>query len=284
MSGGSLAGRTILMSGGSRGIGLAIAVRAAREGANVALLAKTAEPDPRLTGTIFTAARAITEAGGTALPVVGDVRCDDSIAKAVAKTVDRFGGIDICINNASAIDLSGVLDVTPKKYDLMLDVNVRGAMMLTRAALPYLMQAPNAHVLTLSPPLNLSSRWLGAHVAYTISKYAMTIATLGIAAEFSNAGVAANCLWPRTLIATDAVGNLLGGDAALARARSPEIMADAALSILAQPSRECTGRCFLDDEVLADAGVTEFDQYRAAESDEPLQLDIFVDGWPGERP
>jgi citronellol/citronellal dehydrogenase len=278
-TGGTLAGRTILMSGGSRGIGLAIAIRAAREGANVALLAKTADPDPRLQGTIFTAARAITEAGGVALPIVGDVRSDDSIAKAVDRTVERFGGIDICINNASAINLAGVLDVSPKNYDLMQDINVRGTLMLTRAALPYLMQSQDPHVLSLSPPLNLAPKWLGAHVAYTMSKYGMTLATLGVAAEFARTGVAANCLWPRTLIATDAVGNLLGGEAALSRARTPQIMADAAAAILTRPSRECSGQCFIDDAVLAETGVDSFGQYRLVPSDDELQLDIFVDGW-----
>jgi citronellol/citronellal dehydrogenase len=177
----------------------------------VTALAKTAGPNPRLHGTIFTAARQIEAAGGAALPVVGDVRSDDSIAEAVEHAVSQFGGIDICVNNASAIDLSRVQDLDPKRYDLMQDVNVRGTFMLTRAAMPYLLVAPNPHVLTLSPPLNLSPRWLGAHVGYTISKYAMSMCTAGFASEFAEAGVAANALWPRTLIATDAVGNLLGG-------------------------------------------------------------------------
>jgi citronellol/citronellal dehydrogenase len=276
---GGLAGRTIIMSGGSRGIGLAIAVRAAREGANIALLAKTADPHPRLKGTIFTAAKEIERAGGAALPVVGDVRSDDSIAEAVNHAADQFGGIDICVNNASAIDLSGVQTLDPKRYDLMQDINVRGTFMLTRAALPCLRQAPNPHVLTLSPPINLSPRWLGAHLAYTITKYAMSMCTMGFAAEFRDAGVAANSLWPRTLIATDAVGNLLGGQAALRRARSPQTMADAAALILTRPSRECTGNFFIDDEVLVSAGVTDFEQYRAVASGEALELDLFVDSW-----
>jgi citronellol/citronellal dehydrogenase len=278
-----LAGKTILMSGGSRGIGLAIAVRAARDGANIALLAKTADPNPRLQGTIFTAARQIEAAGGTALPVVGDVRSDESIAEAVARAVGQFGGIDICVNNASAIDLSRVRDLDPKRYDLMQDINVRGAFMLTRAAVPHLLMAPNPHILTLSPPLNLSPRWLGAHVGYTISKYAMTICTMGFAAEFTEAGVAANSLWPRTLIATDAVGNLLGGAEALSRARTPEIMAHAAALILTRPSRDCTGNCFIDDEVLASAGVDDFDSYRAAKTG-VLELDLFVDSWRHAAP
>jgi citronellol/citronellal dehydrogenase len=274
-----LAGKTILISGGSRGIGLAIAVRAAREGANIALLAKTADPNPRLRGTIFTAAREIEAAGGAALPIVGDVRSDESIAEAVGRAAGQFGGIDICVNNASAIDLSHVRDLDPKRYDLMQDINVRGTFMLTRAAVPHLLMAPNPHILTLSPPLNLSPRWLGAHVGYTISKYAMTICTMGFAAEFREAGVAANSLWPRTLIATDAVGNLLGGTQALNRARTPEIMADAAGLILTRPSRDCTGNCFIDDEVLASAGVVDVDSYRAAKPGGVLELDLFVDSW-----
>jgi citronellol/citronellal dehydrogenase len=279
-----LVGKTILISGGSRGIGLAIALRAAREGANIVLLAKTAEPHPRLHGTVFTAAAEIEKAGGAALPVVGDVRADESIAEAVERAVGQFGGIDVCVNNASAIDLSHVAELDPKRYDLMQDINVRGTFMLTRAALPHLQKAMNPHILTLSPPLNLSPRWLGAHVAYTLSKYAMSMCTAGFADEFREIGVAANSLWPRTLIATDAVGNLLGGSEALSRARTPAIMADAAAVILTKPSRKCTGNFFIDDEVLSSAGVSDFDAYRAAEAGAGLQLDLFVDSWPDGTP
>jgi citronellol/citronellal dehydrogenase len=274
---GSLAGKTILMSGGSRGIGLAIAVRAARDGANVALVAKTDEPDPRLPGTIHTAAQEIEEAGGTALPIVGDIRDDDAVEAAVAKTVERFGGIDIVVNNASAIAVMGIADLPVKRYDLMLDINARGTFLLSKVALPHLLDASNPHVLTLSPPVDLDPRWLGAHAPYTLSKYGMTILTLGLAAEQGPNGVGANCLWPRTIIATAAVQNLLGGDEAMARSRRPEIVADAAQAILTRAAPECNGNCFIDDEVLAEAGITDLSAYRygdAAESD--LQPDLFV--------
>jgi citronellol/citronellal dehydrogenase len=274
---GSLAGRTILMSGGSRGIGLAIAVRAARDGANVALVAKTDEPDPRLPGTIHTAAEEIERAGGTALPIVGDVRSDEAVAAAVARTVERFGGIDIVVNNASAIAIQGIADLPVKRYDLMLDINARGTFLLSKLALPHLLERPNPHVLTLSPPIDLDPRWLGGHAPYTLSKYGMTLLTLGLAAELSDRGLGANCLWPRTIIATAAVQNLLGGDEAMARSRRPEIVADAAHAILGRPASECTGNCFIDDEVLAEEGITDLSLYRygdAAESD--LQPDLFI--------
>jgi citronellol/citronellal dehydrogenase len=272
-----LAGKTLLMSGGSRGIGLAIAVRAARDGANVALIAKTDQPDPRLPGTIHTAGAEIEEAGGTALPIVGDVRDEESVAAAVTATVERFGGIDIVVNNASAITLQNVGDLPVKKYDLMLGINTRGTFVLTSLALPHLAKSANPHVLTLSPPLNMDRKWLAGHAPYTISKYGMTMLTLGVAESRRDAGIAANCLWPRTLIATAAVQNLLGGDAAMAVARTPEIVADAAYEILIRPSRDCTGNTFIDDEVLADAGITDLSQYRygvGAETD--LQPDIFL--------
>ena len=227
-----LRGRTILMSGGSRGIGLAIALRVARDGANIALLAKTDQPDPRLPGTIHTAAAEIEAAGGSALAIVGDVRDVDSIEAAVRATVERFGAIDIVVNNASAIDLSPSIDLQVKRFDLMQQIEVRGTFLLTRAAVPHLRRSDHAHVLTLSPPLNLSRRWLGAHVGYMLAKYGMTLAALGFAAEFEPDGIASNTLWPRTAIATAAVQNLLGGDETMRRSRTPEIMADAAHAIL----------------------------------------------------
>jgi citronellol/citronellal dehydrogenase len=265
------------MSGGSRGIGLAIAVRAARDGANVAILAKTDRPDPRLPGTIHTAAAEIEAAGGGALPILGDVRDEASVAAAVAQTVERFGGIDIVVNNASAINLSNIGDLPAKRYDLMLDINARGTFLLTSLALPHLGKSDNAHVLTLSPPLNPDRKWLAAHAPYTISKYAMTMLTLGVAESRRDEGIAGNCLWPRTLIATAAVQNIVGGDEAMAAARRPEIMADAAFEILRRPARECTGNTFIDDEVLAEAGITDLSPYRYGDgSDDDLQLDIFL--------
>ncbi len=267
------------MSGGSRGIGLAIALRAARDGANVALLAKTDAPHPLLEGTVHTAAAAIQAAGGTALPIVGDVRNDDDIRTAVESTLARFGGIDIVVNNASVIDLSGSLDLAAKKYDLMQDVNVRGTFMLSRAALPALRQAANPHILSLSPPLNLSPRWLGAFPGYLLAKYGMTLATLGLAAEFAPAGVAANTLWPRTTISTAAVRFALGGEQMMRRSRTPEIYADAAHEVLTRPSRECTGRTLIVEDVLAEAGVVDLSGYAAVPGtpDEELYPDIFLD-------
>jgi len=273
----SLSGKTMIMSGGSRGIGLAIAVRAARDGANVAIIAKTDEPDPRLPGTVHTAAPEIEAAGGTALPIVGDVRDEESVAAAVGKTVERFGGIDIVVNNASAINLANIGDLPPKRYDLMLDINARGTFVLTSLALPHLAKSDNPHVLTLSPPLNMDRRWLAAHAPYTVSKYAMTMLTLGVAESRRADGIAANCLWPRTLIATAAVQNLLGGEASMAGARKPEIVADAAYEIVTRPARECTGHTFVDDEVLAQAGVTDLSGYRFGDgSEDDLQPDIFL--------
>jgi citronellol/citronellal dehydrogenase len=275
----SLSGRTILMSGGSRGIGLAIAVRAARDGARVALIAKTAEPHPKLPGTIYTAAEEIEAAGGEALPIVGDIRDAEAVEAAVASTVERFGGIDIVVNNASAINLAPMRDLPVKRFDLMQQINARGTFVVTRAALPHLRESSHAHVLTLSPPLSADPRWLASHSAYTLSKMGMTMITLGLAADEAEAGIGANCLWPRTIIATAAVQNLLGGDEAMRRARTPEIMGDAAHAVLVRDPRSCTGNAFMDDEVLAEAGTTDLDRYSAME-DTDLQLDIFVDGWP----
>ncbi|MFT4137311.1 SDR family oxidoreductase [Microbacterium sp.] len=274
----SLAGKTLLISGGSRGIGLAIAVRAARDGANVALLAKTDTPHPKLEGTVHTAAEQIRAAGGNALPIVGDVRSDDDITEAVLTVEGEFGGIDIVVNNASVIDLSGSLDLAAKKYDLMQDVNVRGTFMLSRAAVPILKDAANPHILSLSPPLNLTPRWLGAHTGYTLAKYGMTMATLGMAAEFAPLGIAANTLWPETTIATAAVRYALGGERMLRVSRTPEIYADAAYEVLTRPSRECTGQTLIVEDVLRDAGVTDFSRYAAVPGtpDSELFPDIFL--------
>ena len=271
-----LAGKTLLISGGSRGIGLAIALRAARDGANVALVAKTAEPHPKLEGTIHSAAEQIEEAGGQALPIAGDIRDEQSVIDAVAATAERFGGIDAVINNASAIDLSGAEELAMKRYDLIQGVNARGAFLLSRTSLPHLRRSANPHVLTLSPPLNLAPRWLGPHLGYTISKYSMSMVTLGMAAEFGAEGIAFDSLWPRTLIATAAVRNVVGGEEAIARARRPEIMADAAHLILTEPAAESGGRLLIDEDVLRAAGVTDFDQYTVDPGAE-LELDIFVD-------
>ena len=271
-----LRGRTILMSGGSRGIGLAIALRAARDGANLAILAKTDQPHPRLAGTIHTAASEIEEAGGSALAIVGDVRDADSIERAVRATVKRFGAIDIVVNNASAIDLSPSTELQVKKFDLMHQIEVRGTFLLTRAALPHLRESDHAHILTLSPPLNLSKRWLGAHVGYMLAKYGMTLAALGFAAEFEAYGIASNTLWPRTAIATAAVQNLLGGDEVMRRSRAPEIMGDAAHIVLRRAPMEQTGQTLIDDEVLAGAGVTDLSAYQQGDGAEMVP-DFFLD-------
>ncbi|MGW4517999.1 SDR family oxidoreductase [Streptomyces sp. NPDC004393] len=273
----SLAGRTVLMSGGSRGIGLAIAIRAAQDGANIALIAKTDEPDPRLPGTIHTAAAEIGKAGGTALPIVGDIRNDEQVEQAVTATVERFGGIDIVINNASAITLQNPGELPLKRYDLMMDINVRGTFLLSSLALPYLRQGTNPHILTLSPPLNPDRRWLRDHAPYTVSKYGMTMITLGIAEQHRGRGPAANCLWPRTLIATAATAMLHGAEESVTVSRTPQIMADAAYAILTRPSEEATGNCYLDEDVLREEGVTSLDGYRAdPASTRPLQLDAFL--------
>jgi len=275
----SLAGKTILMSGGSRGIGLAIALRAAADGANIAMLAKTDTPHPKLEGTVHSAADAIRAAGGQALPIVGDVRDDAQVTEAVLKTQGEFGGIDIVINKASVIDLSRSLDLAAKKYDLMQDVNVRGTFMLSRAAVPVLRESANPHILSLSPPLNLSPKWLGAHTGYTLAKYGMTMATLGIAAEFADDGIAANTLWPRTTIATAAVQNLLGGDRVMAASRTVDIYADAAYAVITKPAREYTGQTLIVEDVLEADGVTDFSKYAAVPGtpDDRLFPDIFLD-------
>jgi citronellol/citronellal dehydrogenase len=280
MTAATLAGKTVLMSGGSRGIGLAIALRAAKDGANLVLLAKTAEPHPKLEGTIYTAAEQLEGAGGRVVPVVGDVRADDDVDRAVAAAVQAFGGIDVVVNNASAIDLSPTSAISMKRYDLLQDINVRGTFALTRAALPYLEVADNPHILMLSPPLNLEPRWFGHHLAYTLSKYGMSMCTAGFADEFAHLGIAANSLWPRTTIATAAIRHVLGGDAAMNRARTPEIMADAAHIILTRDSRTCTGNFFIDDEVLCADGITDLSGYLVGEGAEALDLDIFLPDAP----
>jgi citronellol/citronellal dehydrogenase len=272
----SLAGKTMLISGGSRGIGLSIALAAARDGANIALIAKTDQPHPKLEGTIHTAAAEIEAAGGRALPIVGDIRDEERVAEAVAATVERFGGIDICVNNASAISLTGTEATEMKRYDLMQDINTRGTFVVSKHCVPHLKAADNPHVLTLSPPISLEPKWAKNHVAYTIAKYGMSLCTLGMAAEFAEDGIAFNSLWPRTLVATAAVQNLLGGDAAMAQARTPAIMADSAYAVLTRSSRECTGNFFLAEDVLVEEGATDFDRYAAVEGATPA-VDLYVE-------
>ena len=264
------------MSGGSRGIGEAIAVRAAKDGANVALLAKTTEPHPKLPGTIFTAAAAIEEAGGKPLPLVGDVRDDDFVTDAVARTAEAFGGIDIVVNNASAIDLSSTADISMKKYDLMNDINARGSFLLAKSSIEWLKQSDNAHILTLSPPISLDPKWFTQHTAYTIAKYGMSLVTLGLSEELREFGIAANSLWPRTAIDTAAVRNVVGAGLA-SHSRTPTIMADAAYEILIKPSRELTGQFLIDDDVLEDAGVTDFSVYLNGGAEDELALDFWVE-------
>ncbi|MGD9942495.1 MAG: SDR family oxidoreductase [Burkholderiaceae bacterium] len=270
----NLKDKTLFITGASRGIGKAIAMRAARDGARIVVAAKTSEPDPRLPGTIHSAAEEIEAAGGQALPLVVDVRDEAQVQAAVEQAVRRFGGIDILINNASAIHPFGVLETPVKRYDLMMDVNVRGSFVCNQACLPHLLKASNPHVLSLSPPLNLAPDWLGRHPAYTLSKYGMTLLTLGIAEEFRARGLAANALWPRTLIGTSAL-RIAAQDRA-ERARTPEIMADAAYWILTQDSRKLSGQCFLDEQVLRANGCTDFSGYAVTPGIEP-DLDLFVD-------
>ncbi|WRH24508.1 SDR family oxidoreductase [Arthrobacter sp. JZ12] len=272
----SLRGRTILMSGGSRGIGLAIALRAAQDGANVAVLAKTDQPHPSLEGTVHTAVEQIRSAGGGGLAVVGDVRNDDDVASAVKATVAEFGSIDVVINNASAIDLSSTDDISMKRYDLMTDINVRGTFLLSKLSLPALRRASNPHILTLSPPLNLDPVWAGRHLAYTMAKYGMSLTTLGLAEELKEAGIAVNSLWPRTLIDTAAIRTMPGGSELVTASRSPQIVADAAHAILVRPARECTGNFLTDEEVLRQEGVTDFRRYSLGAEEHRLVPDIFL--------
>ena len=272
----SLAGKTLFITGASRGIGLAIGLRAARDGANVVVAAKTVEPHPKLPGTIHTAAAEIEAAGGHALAVQCDVRSEDDIARAVSAAVERFGGIDIVVNNASAIRLGGTAQIDAKAFDLMTAIGPRAVYLVTRAALPHLEKSANAHILTLSPPIALGSAWVGRAPAYAFKKYGMSLLTLGFAAEFRKQGIAANTLWPRTTIATAAVQNLLGGDAMMRASRTPEIVADAAHAILTRDARTCTGNTFIDDDVLREAGVTDLAHYAVTPGVE-LAEDIFLD-------
>jgi citronellol/citronellal dehydrogenase len=272
----TLAGKTLFITGGSRGIGHAIALRAARDGANVVIAAKTAEAHPKLPGTIYTAAKDVEAAGGRALPLVVDVRNEEQVNEAVDEAVRVFGGIDILVNNASAISVTSTLATPMKRYDLMHGINVRGSFVCMRACASHLAKSANPHVLTLSPPISLAPKWYGAHVAYTISKMNMSLLTLGWAEEFRGEGIACNALWPKTLIGTAAIQNLLGGDEMVARSRLPTIMGDAAHAVLTRPSRECTGNFFIDEDVLRSEGVTDFRGYSADPTVEPL-IDLFLD-------
>jgi len=271
----SLKNKTLFITGGSRGIGLAIALRAARDGANVVIAAKTTEPHPTLPGTIYSAAEEIERAGGKALPIMCDIRDDAQIETAVQAAADHFGGIDICINNASAINLTGTLMTSPKRYDLMHEINGRGTYMVSRACIPHLRNAANPHVLNLSPPLNLVPEWFAPYPAYAMAKFAMSIYAMAMAAEFKDDGIAFNTLWPKTMIDTAAVRSLLGTGAA-AISRTPDIMADAAWHIITKPGREWTGKHFIDEQVLIQAGITDLRVYRAVPGDIALGQDLFV--------
>lgn len=269
-------GKVLFITGASRGIGKAIALRAARDGARIVIAAKTVEPHPKLPGTIYTVAEEVRAAGGEALPLPVDVRFEEQIQQAVAQAVAHFGGIDILVNNASAIYLAGILETPMKRFDLMHQVNVRATFACAQACLPHLMKADNPHILMLSPPLKMEPRWFAQHLAYTISKYGMSMVVLGLAEEFREAGVAVNALWPRTTIATAAVRNLLGGEEVVRRSRKPEMVADAAHVILTQPSRQCTGQFFIDEDVLRQVGVTDFARYAVDPSVGELMPDLFV--------
>src|SRR5579863_5042646 len=270
-----LAGKTLFITGASRGIGLAIALRAARDGANIAIAAKTATPNPKLSGTIYTAAEEIERAGGKALPLVVDVRDEATVKGALDRTAQRFGGIDIVVNNASAISLTSVADTDMKRFDLMHQINARGTFMVSKWALPYLEKASNPHILMISPPLDMKEKWFAPHTAYSMAKFGMSLVVLGLAGELRPKGIAVNALWPRTLIATAAVQNLLGGAAMAARGRKPEIVADAAYAIFNKLSRQFTGRFVIDDSFLAENGVTDFDHYRVDPA-QTLAPDFFV--------
>ena len=267
--------KTLFISGASRGIGKAIALRAAQDGANISVVSKTVEPHPKLDGTIFTAVEEINKAGGRGLACQADIRFEDQVEAAVQKTLEAFGGIDIVVNNASAIQLTGTLDTAMKRYDLMHGVNARGTFLVSQKCLPALLKADNPHILAISPPLNMEARWFGPHVAYTSSKFGMSMCVLGLAEEFKEQGVAVNALWPKTTIATAAIKNLLGGDEMINRSRKPTIMSDAAYAIITRPSRECSGNFFIDEKILADSGVTDFECY-AVSKGAALTPDFFV--------
>ncbi|WP_222937734.1 SDR family oxidoreductase [Spartinivicinus ruber] len=274
----SLLNKTLFISGASRGIGKAIALKAARDGANIIIAAKTAEPHPKLPGTIYTAAEEIEAAGGKALPCIVDIRFEDQVENAVKKAVKTFGGIDILVNNASAISLTKTTDTEMKRYDLMHQINTRGTFLCSKTCIPFLKESSNPHVLNLSPPLNMEPRWFGPHVAYTMAKYGMSMCVLGMAEEFKKEGIAFNALWPKTVIETAAVRNLLGGETVCSKARTPEIMADAAYAILNKNSRECTGNFFIDEDVLRETGITDFSHYKVNPelSDKELLPDFFI--------
>ncbi len=271
----NLNNKTLFITGASRGIGLAIGLRAARDGANIVIAAKTTEPHPKLEGTIYTAAEAITKAGGKALPLVVDVRDEESVKAAIAKTVETFGGLDIVVNNASAINLARTEAVDMKRYDLMNQINTRGTFMVSKHAIPHLAQSANPHILMLSPPLDMSEKWFAPHLAYSIAKYGMSLCVLGLAGELRGKGIAVNALWPRTTIATAAVNNLLGGDMLMKASRTPEILADAAHMIFTTPSKELTGQFLIDDTFMHARGVTDFDRYRV-DPTQDLAPDFFV--------
>ncbi|MFZ0778879.1 MAG: NAD(P)-dependent oxidoreductase [Xanthobacteraceae bacterium] len=271
----ALSGKTLFITGASRGIGLAIALRAARDGANIAIAAKTAEPHPKLAGTIYSAAQDIERAGGKALPLVVDVRDEAMVRDALDKTAQKFGGIDIVVNNASAIQLTNTTATDMKRFDLMQQINARGTFMVSKWAIGYLEKAANPHILMISPPLDMKEKWFAPHTAYSMAKFGMSLVVLGLAGELRGKGIAVNALWPRTLIATAAVQNLLGGAAMAARGRKPEIVADAAYTIFNKPSRQFTGRFVIDDSFLAENGVTDFDHYRV-DPTQTLAPDFFV--------
>ena len=272
----SFSNKTVLITGGTRGIGKAIAIRLAKEGANIAIAGKTAEPNPKLEGTIFTAAEEIQAAGGgKVLPIQGDIRFDDSIRHIVQQTVNTFGGIDILINNASAINIADTEHTEVKRWDLMQQINVRGTFLMSQACIPHLKAAHNPHILNMSPPLNMDPRWFGPHLAYTMSKYGMSMIILGLAEELKQYRIAANALWPKTIIATAAVKNVLGGDFLIQRSRTPEIVADAAFYILQKPSFESTGNFYIDEDVLLSEGISDFSKY-AINPENKLMNDLFL--------
>ena len=272
----SLKGKTLFITGASRGIGLAIALRAARDGANIAIAAKTAEPHPKLPGTIYDAAKAIEEAGGRALPLVCDIRFEDQVEQAVARTVAHFGGIDICVNNASAISLTPIEKTEMKRFDLMMGINTRGTFLVSKCCIPHLKRAENPHILMLSPPLDMQPKWFAGHVAYSIAKFGMSLCVLGLAEELKPDGIAVNALWPRTTIATAAIRNLLGGEEVVRMSRKPDILADAAYLVFTQPARSFTGQFLIDDTFLYEVGgVTDFDKYRVDPTVD-LAPDFFV--------
>lgn len=271
----TLQGKTLFITGASRGIGLAIGLRAAQDGANVVIAAKTTEPHPKLPGTIYTAAEEIEAAGGKALPLVVDVRDEEAVKGAIQNTVETFGGLDIVVNNASAINLTPTPQTEMKRFDLMHQINTRGTYMVSKYAIPHLEKAENPHILMLSPPLDMKEKWFAPHLAYSLAKYGMSLCVLGLAGELRGRGIAVNALWPRTTIATSAVKNLLGGDQIVQASRTPEILADAAYALFHKPSREFTGHFLIDDVFLSGEGVTDFEKYRV-DPTKPLMPDFFV--------